>query len=267
LLSWSQSDCPDALWINTAESTHIIPASSVGEETGLANAPCRTAGLTETHPAWLQFQTSSPGQLAFTLQPDEPTDDLDFVLYRLPGGAADCISKIPLRCMAAGPRYGAAATSSANCIGNTGLRSDAAAEQSTTGCQPGAGNFLAALPVQPGATYALWANNYTAARGFTITFTGDVLLAEKPFTFSELPIKAYPNPSDGDFQLEFLMPKAGQATIYAYSPQGQQVYHQPLELQAGQQEITVPAANWAAGLYWLGVVVDGERSGVKVEKL
>jgi hypothetical protein len=136
-----------------------------------------------------------------------------------------------------------------------------------SGCRAGTNNFLAALPVNTGETYALWVNNYTSDHGFTITFTADVVLAEKPFILSELPIKAYPNPSDGDFQLEFLMPRAGQATIYAYSAQGQRVYEQPIQLNAGQQNLTIPAASWAAGLYWLGVMVDGERRGVKVEKL
>lgn len=263
--------CNDPLWINTTESQHLdfVPNTTT-------SPPNSTSSTDEVEPSptrppftpnlWLHFQPTTPGILAFTLAPDIPTDDLDFTLYQL-NEVENCIGMTPVRIMSAGPRIGDAVHLSEACIGSTGLQADETDTESPAGCPEGTNNYLATINVQAGDAFALHITNHTSLQGFTLGFTTDVVLADEAFTLSNIPIKAYPNPSVGDFQLEFLMPITGRATIYAYSTQGQRVYEEALDLAAGQQSVAIPAINWPSGLYWLGVMVDGERRGVKVEKI
>ena len=252
------TNCNDPLWINTTESQHLdfVPNTTTSPHHHITASPS----------LWLHFQPTTPGILAFTLTPDIPTDDLDFTLYQL-REAENCAGMTPVRIMSVGPRIGDAAHLSEACIGSTGLQADETDTESSAGCPEGTNNYLATINVQAGDAFALHITNHTSQQGFTLDFTTDVVLADEAFILSDIPIKAYPNPSAGDFQLEFLMPIPSKVTIYANSAQGQRIYEQVFDLAAGQQSITIPAANWSSGLYWLGVMVDGERSGVKMEKI
>lgn len=124
------------------------------------------AGLTgiETQVAWFVWTASTSGPLEFTLTPNNPNDDLDFVVYRLPNGPADCGNKIVERCMAAGDFF-----SNSPCMGPTGLSASATDISQPPGCAPGEDNFLAPLDMVAGETYALAVNNFTnSGSGFQI---------------------------------------------------------------------------------------------------
>ncbi|MEO1434318.1 MAG: PKD domain-containing protein, partial [Bacteroidota bacterium] len=125
---------------------------------------------TESSSAWYTWIADNNGLLEFTLVPNNPGDDLDFIVYELPNGVGDCSDKIPIRCMASGDFE-----FPSPCMGPTGLRIGSTDEVETIGCEePGKDNFLAPIQQVTGQAYALLINNFTnTGGGFNISFGGD----------------------------------------------------------------------------------------------
>ena len=129
---------------------------------------------TETGSAWYRWTAESAGSLTFTLTPnsDDSSEDLDFAIFRLPGGLADCDGKELVRCMASGEN-GIGGDPDDDCLGPTGLRAGETDEFEFAGCDRGDNNFLAPLDVQPGESYALIVNNFSqSGLGFSIEWGG-----------------------------------------------------------------------------------------------
>ncbi len=123
--------------------------------------------------AWYKWTCDQPGSLTFTLTPNNPSDDLDFVVYELPNGVDNCSGKIMLRCMASGENVGAPLEQWIRCYGPTGLREGSTDIIETPGCQPGDDNFLAPLQMEAGKSYALIVNNFSnTGNGFSVSFGG-----------------------------------------------------------------------------------------------
>ncbi len=129
---------------------------------------------TETGSAWYRWSVGTAGSLTFTLIPnsDDTSEDLDFAIFRLPGGLNDCDGKELVRCMASGEN-GIGGPPDDDCLGPTGLRVGEIDEFEFAGCDAGDNNFLAPLDVQPGETYALIVNNFSqSGLGFSIEWGG-----------------------------------------------------------------------------------------------
>jgi len=123
--------------------------------------------------AWYRWTCETPGTLGLTLTPTNPTDDLDFAVYELPGGIDDCAGKRVLRCVASGENVGEPFAAWERCTGATGLRDDDPQDQEQPGCQPGDDNFAASLDMVAGRSYALVVNNFSqSGNGFEIDFSG-----------------------------------------------------------------------------------------------
>lgn len=146
---------------------------------------------TESSSAWYKWTCEKSGSLTFTLKPVNPADDLDFALFLLPNGVEDCSMKIPLRCMASGENVNQPYALWARCAGATGLRSSATDFMEGEGCDEGNDNFLAALKMEAGKSYALVVNNYhNTGNGFSIDFGGSGTFAgpKAHFTVNKLKI-------------------------------------------------------------------------------
>jgi hypothetical protein len=141
----------------------------------------------ETSSAWYKWTAGTSGTLTFTLTPNntnDPEEDLDFALYRLPGGLNDCVNKELLRCMASGESQGNSQAQNSPCFGPTGLSLASTDFQENPGCSPGDDNFLAALDMIEGESYALIVNNFSrSGLGFKIDFggSGEILGPEPRF--------------------------------------------------------------------------------------
>jgi gliding motility-associated-like protein len=162
-------DCPSAVRICNKSpfsvSSVVGPGSDPDE---VFDAPCFT-GFSESNAAWFVFSIENSGTLTFTLNPQNPNDDLDFVLYRLPNGVGDCNGKIVERCMTAGDLNPASP-----CMGPTGLSLDDTDLNHNSGCiGPDDNNFLRFLDAVAGNTYALLVNNYiSGSSGFDLSWGG-----------------------------------------------------------------------------------------------
>ncbi|MEM6723829.1 MAG: gliding motility-associated C-terminal domain-containing protein [Bacteroidota bacterium] len=126
--------------------------------------------------------------MKFTLNPNNPSDDLDFVIFELPAGVQNCGGKIPLLCMASGDSQ-----FPSPCMGPTGIRESSSDLEETFNCSEGDDNFVAALNMVAGTSYALLINNFTnTGSGFSITFggSGEFVGPDADFTASATTICA-----------------------------------------------------------------------------
>ena len=162
-------DCPTAVILCDKSPFTVQALNGAGNDpTELDDAPCLNGFGAETNSTWYVFTAANNGTLEFILTPNNATDDLDFVLYRLPNGLGDCAGKSVVRCMASGDVF-----FPSPCMGPTGLNSSSTDISEPAGCGPGQDNFLAALHMVAGTTYALAVNNFTSSgNGFQIAWGG-----------------------------------------------------------------------------------------------
>lgn len=166
------SDCSSAV-VLCDKSSFTVPSIS-GAGLNRFELPRGICLEEESSSAWYKWTCQNPGELTFILKPVNPADDLDFALFLLPNGVDDCSVKIPIRCMASGENVTNDVNSWKRCTGATGLKSRAADLQEAPGCEDWDDNFVAALQMESGDSYALLVNNYhNTGNGFSIEFAGN----------------------------------------------------------------------------------------------
>jgi gliding motility-associated-like protein len=197
-------DCFTGVILCNKEPFTVPFVSGVGNNPNeIVNVGCNSAGcnITESSSTWYKWTCDQPGTLTFVLNPLNPADDLDFVLYELPAGINNCTGKIDIRCMASGENVGAPFAQWAPCTGATGLSLSDTDLNETCGCQTGNNNFLRFVDMEAGKSYALVVNNFSQSGvGFTVEFGGtgtflgptadfttniDTVCVGDPITFSD----------------------------------------------------------------------------------
>ena len=127
----------------------------------------------EISSVWYKWTCDMSGSLTFTLTPNQSSDDLDFAVFRLPGGINDCNNKELLRCMASGENVGAPFSEWEPCTGPTGLDLASSDTEEFPGCAPADDNFVSAINMVAGESYALIVNNFSnTGSGFSIDWGG-----------------------------------------------------------------------------------------------
>ena len=77
-----------------------------------------------------------------------------------------------------------------------------------------------------------------------------------PAQIKEVFFRAFPNPASGPLQVQFYNPvRYRSARLRVFNMQGQQLWQAPL--RKGDQELEIPAGQWASGLYLLQYEADG----------
>ncbi len=169
------SDCPQAS-ILCDKSPFVVQkvtgAGTNNEE--MEDAACfsnGSPGLFETNSTWFVWTCAASGTLEFSLTPLNPTDDIDFVVYKLPNGIGNCAGKQIVRCMASGEEPEAYPNP---CLGPTGLRQGDSDISEDAGCtNAGDDAWLRPMDMVQGETYALVVNNYSlSGNGFAVEFGG-----------------------------------------------------------------------------------------------
>ena len=187
-------DCEPGVILCDKEPFTVAQLSGVGNDPNEINDNVCDGGtcpnFAESGSTWYKWTCDQSGPLAFTLTPQNPADDLDFIVYELPNGIDDCSGKVALRCMASGENVGEPLSDWFPCTGATGLSLADPDEFESCGCQAGDNNFASAIDMVEGRSYALVINNFSqSGSGFTIEFdqspgTGTFLGPEADFTFS-----------------------------------------------------------------------------------
>jgi gliding motility-associated-like protein len=141
----------------------VQSVSGAGNVQDEAAGSCLGSGnlLSEQQSTWFSWTAANNGTLTFVLSPLNVTDDIDFVLYELPGGLDDCANKTILRCMATA------------CQGPTGLDMTSTDLEEDLNCNPGEDGFVRFVDLVQGRSYALMVNNFSnTGIGFGIEFGG-----------------------------------------------------------------------------------------------
>ena len=159
------SDIEVASTLCNKSSFVIEQIEGAGEDNDEAAGTCLDGGFfgdpSEQSSTWFTWTAANDGTLEFVLDPINPTDDLDFVVYELPNGINNGTDKQSLRCMAS------------SCEGPTGLSESSNDFGEDLGCEPEEDGFIKALDMREGVAYGLLINNFSeSGNGFTITFGG-----------------------------------------------------------------------------------------------
>jgi gliding motility-associated-like protein len=165
------SDCSSAVILCDKSSF------SVEQAVGEGNDPSEVEGTAciqqEIASSWYRWTCKESGTFTFTISPNNPADDIDFAVYKLPGGIDDCDNKELIRCEAAGENVGSPFSEWSVCTGATGLSLNESDISEAPGCAAGQNNFVAAIDMIAGESYALVINNFSeSGNGFSIDFGG-----------------------------------------------------------------------------------------------
>lgn len=165
-----KSDCVDGVLLCSKDPFTVPVLIGSGNDGNEIEGTCMQG---EFSSVWYKWTCDESGDLGFVLTPSNPTDDLDFVVYELPGGIDGCATKRVLRCEAAGENIGAPLADWERCSGDTGLRPGESDTVEPPGCQPSNNNFVSAIDMVAGRSYALVVNNFSeSGNGFSIRWSG-----------------------------------------------------------------------------------------------
>ncbi len=191
-----ESDCVDGVILCDKSPFYVESLVGTGNDNNeLAANDCIAE---EFASVWYKWTCDQPGTLEFTLTPNNyvpglESDDLDFSVYRLDGGIANCTNKSLVRCVASGANGTNNVTDPFNtwqeCNGPTGLIGSDNDLSEQPGCQSGDNNFARPIDMQSGESYALIVNNFSqSGLGFSIEFggTGTFLGPEVDFSIIAL---------------------------------------------------------------------------------
>jgi len=188
-----QQDCNTAVIL--CDKSPFTVQSVVGF--GQQEVDVNTCMQGESASTWYKWTCDTPGTLGFTLSPSNATDDLDFIVYQLPNGIDNCSNKELLRCMASGENVGQPFDTWEPCTGPTGLSIASADLEETPGCASGDDNFVSAIDMVAGQSYALVVNNFSnTGNGFSIEFNGTGTFLGPEADFSINPPEGVPCDDD-----------------------------------------------------------------------
>lgn len=174
-----ESDCDEAVVLCSKDPFSVESLNSQGSDPNEADGSCIGGELASS---WYVWECDESGTLTMVLTPSNQgieliVDDLDFVIFELPGGVSDCNNRIELLCMGSGANTTNGQIDPVStwqiCNGPTGLAEGETDTQEFGGCQDGSNNFIAPLDMVSGTTYGILINNFANnGLGFSIEFGG-----------------------------------------------------------------------------------------------
>jgi gliding motility-associated-like protein len=167
------ADCDKAIKLCNKDQVHLSQLSGPGNnsqeiETSSCFHQTGSSGtkFTEQNSYWYYWVCSKAGKLTFDLTPLDPTGDLDFIVYEV-NGTDVCKNRSIVRCCGSQCKLG----------DKTGLNmteTDVSEDFSFgSDCFGQKNEYVAALDMVAGKTYALFINDAEGKSGFTIDFGGD----------------------------------------------------------------------------------------------
>jgi len=168
----SGSDCFTGAILCDKETILVEKTTGEGSDPSEMDNACFGPTGGEFDSKWFRWTCKTAGSLTFTLFPNNQPDDIDFILWELPGGLNDCSAPVLLRCMASADTGG---PGEERCGGPTGLAVGETDVEEPPNCDdPRQNNFLRPLDMVVGKSYALGVSNFSqSGAGFTLEFGGD----------------------------------------------------------------------------------------------
>jgi gliding motility-associated-like protein len=174
-LTGAGHDCSTAAYICSTQTVFQHQVTGAGLNNNEAAGTCLDVPgqASESNSTWYKWQAANSGILVFTITPNDPLDDIDWVLYDM--GPSDNCNQVnavnAIRCKAG---YG---VSNTDCPGDaiyykTGLDFNDIDLTEPPGCGKGQNGKLRFVNQVAGHYYALLINNFSSGnKGFTLAFT------------------------------------------------------------------------------------------------
>ena len=200
---------------------------------------------------WIKFKIKSTGNVAFTINPNTAHDDIDFALFTSNNG----VPVSNLRCIAAGLDLDKGVEGQMNCIGQTGLSSNAHDLTETSGCDKTKDNFLAAYNGETGDEFLLLITNYRSRAGFSFTWTGTAYLDGSSCEEVEIVPKIYsiqvnPNPSTSKFICNIESPEEQVIELYIVNSIGAEYFRKKFSVLPGKNDLPVTESDFPPGHFF-----------------
>lgn len=251
-------DCEEAFDVCSNASYQFSSTVGIGNVNDNVGETCVQA---EFSPTWFRFRVEEAGWLTFVITPDKPSDDIDFVLFKL----NDEGEKNVVRCMASGQNVGQPFSSWEACTGATGLDLNETDTIELPGCQTDDNNFLAALDAESGDEFILLINNYfNSGHGFSIDFEGTAKITcettsieNEDISDTGEKITFFPNPASNEISLKINDPSlvGGDISIYDFS--GKLIFYETTS-QHNLSQISL--RQLTAGFY----IIKFEKEGINI---
>lgn len=188
------SDCPTGTVLCDKSSFSVQQLTGVGSVLNEIGGSC---AVRESGSAWYKWTCAQTGTLTFNITPNNPADDIDFVVYELPNGLNNCSGKTEVRCNGAGETTGKPVAAWINCYGTTGLRIGDPDLSEPGGCDVGQNRYSKELNMVSGRSYALIINNFSnSGAGFSLDFGGSGTFQGPEPRFVTAPRRCINNPFD-----------------------------------------------------------------------
>lgn len=200
-LSAQNQDCETAITLLTKDSIVVDELNGPGEIDDDFDNECSPFGPTEFNSSWYNFTAFEAGSFNFTIKPSDPTNDLDFFLFKTESDQCDLTER--LRCNA---------TSCLGSNGYTGLASNDNDLFEDLNCNPGENGYCSEVQLEEGYNYFFMINNFTGNEGYTVVFCGTAKLSPDDIVCtdeildtkekSEKTIIVSPNPTHGYIKIQ-----------------------------------------------------------------
>ncbi len=151
-------DCISATFL--CDKTNFAQVETQGAGMFTNEISANTCGLSEFNSTWFTWICEDAGNLTFDLIPSLNSDDVDFILFRLPSGVFNCDDKEIMRCMAS------------SCDGATGLNASSMDDSEQPGCSGDDDNYLEEVDLVAGEAYALFILSFSGSGIFDLVFGG-----------------------------------------------------------------------------------------------
>ncbi|MBV6472752.1 MAG: hypothetical protein JPMHGGIA_01013 [Saprospiraceae bacterium] len=162
----AEQDCPRSTVLCDKSPFVVQNLTGSGLFPDEANDSClgdNSITNSESSSVWYSWVAANDGTLVFTILPINPSDDIDYALYELPGGIHNCAGKQVLRCNATAPP----------CAGPTGLNFTDTDTVEDLNCNSGENGYCKFIDMEAGKAYTLIINNFTnTGTGFSIEWGG-----------------------------------------------------------------------------------------------
>ncbi len=133
----------------------------------------KRCAISEDASTWYKWTCQQPGTLELTITPLKKNDDIDFLVWELPGGLDDCNGKQLIRNIISGENSGRPFKEWSRCVGPTGLIASDSDAGERCGCDKADNNFGAAINMEAGKSYVMLVMNYSQSGvGYHMEFGG-----------------------------------------------------------------------------------------------
>jgi len=207
LFAQNNADCNSAFPICELGSYHFQELLGHGDlNEDLSGLQCTQNDFREINSQWFKFKIDESGTLVFSINPEDDSHDIDFVLFRSDNFRLSSLQEV--RCMASGQNYGSTLKTQKDCLGSTGLNMSSQDIFESSGCKFNDDNFLKFLKAQKGEEYVLFVNDYHDNGSISLTFEGSAKLSlfdtcEKEINGALQILNIYPNPAEDEIAVNF----------------------------------------------------------------